>query len=263
MRTINLAPLVAILALTVGSCGPGAEIQQPFLAPIERQNDNFFYVPSTPNTRFDKEKNDFSFNVDHSSGSRYNGLEIQAGFVPAKHLGIIAGYNSARNKGGGDKFMTYHQFELGAGYIAKLPDRLHFENYMGWGSGVIDNSHYSGRSSLKSNRYFIQPGLAYTSVNNTFSVGIASRFSAMKFSQHENTFDPEREPTTAARLDALLSKGTHVLWEPGLRMNAGWKNFKFNAGYTLSKDLSTSKVEFPSGNITVGATVQLNTSKKQ
>lgn len=255
--------LIAVFASSIfASCVTPGEVNDPYVAPIERQRDNFFYVPTPPNTRFNKEKNDLSFNVDHSSGGRYNGVNAQAGFLPTKHIGIIAGYSGARHKGSITESMKFHQFEIGAGHITKLRNGWHFENYFGWGGGEVVNYMYSGVSRFKLNRYFIQPALAYTTANNSFSLGIVSRFSGVRFSPSELFFLDEREPFTADQINLLKENPFQVFWEPGFKISAGWKNFRFNAGYTFSTDLSSSELDFPNSNLAVGAIIQFSTAKK-
>lgn len=255
-----IIPAMVICGLS--SCeAPGSLTSD--IAPLDRQKENFFYVPSTPNTRFSNEKNDFTFDVQRTSGSRYNGVNVQASYLPSEHLGIIGGYSSAKNKGGGlPDFMTYRHFEIGAGYISKFSTGWHFENYIGAGRGNLKNFHYSGTSTVKSTRVFVQPAIAYTSSKNTISVGLASRISGVNFSLSQMQFDTSREPHTWDQLNAIIGQPFHIIWEPGLIMNAGWKNFKFNAGYTVAKDLTSSHFEIPSSNLTLGVSIQLNAGKK-
>ena len=70
-----------------------------------------------------------------SGGSKFSGVETQASFLPAKHVGLIAAYSSGKNDDGGGTYMRFHKFEGGVGYVTNLSKGWHFETYGGIGTG--------------------------------------------------------------------------------------------------------------------------------
>src|SRR4051812_45114682 len=149
MKKNPLPSGTAIVACIVflSSCYVGP-ISDPNYVPESRQHENVYYVPSSPNTQLLSEKNDVGFDLAASSGPKFSGVESQASFLPAKHVGLIAGYSSGKNDDGGSTYMRVHKFEGGVGYITNLSKGWHFETYGGIGTGKIDNVHATGNSTV-------------------------------------------------------------------------------------------------------------------
>ncbi|MEO8405971.1 MAG: hypothetical protein ABI480_15295, partial [Chitinophagaceae bacterium] len=118
---------VIICCVLLASCYPGTVLPDPYTVSEDRQKENIYYVPSAPNTPLANKKNDVDFNIMHSSGTRFSGFEMQAAYLPTDHIGIIAGYTTAKNNGGTPDYMTHNSFELGAGYIRNLHKGWRFE----------------------------------------------------------------------------------------------------------------------------------------
>jgi len=255
-----LSPFIAIIFLA--SCGPIPLIQDPYVVDTDRQKENIYYIPSTPNTPMSSKKDHLDFNLNYSSGTRYSGMEFRGGYLPSKHIGIIAGYSVAAHNALLD-YMDYNRFELGAGYITEISDEWHFETYAGAGSGKINNRHHTGYSNIKLNHYFLQPAFIYKNPNKTFELGIISRFAGVNFSVRDTSFNTDREKYSSSQLTGLYDKPFHIMWEPALIARAGWKNFKFSASYTMSSDLTESTMNRSNNNLSLGIALQFNAGKKK
>jgi hypothetical protein len=117
------------------------------------------------------EKNDVSLNVVASASNKFTGFETQASYLPAKHLGLIAGYSSGKNEVA-ETYMRFHKFEAGAGYVTPLSKVWHFEAYGGFGGGTIDNMHATGNSDIHLTSFFIQPAVAVSNERKQFSLAL-------------------------------------------------------------------------------------------
>jgi hypothetical protein len=250
---------IPVISLVLASCYTGSYIPDPYIVDIERQKQNIYYVPSSPNTPLLTEKNDFSFSVMRASGSKFTGAEIQAACLPWKHAGFIASYSGAGNRNGNPDYMTYHRFEIGAGYVSKFSKEGHFEIYGGLGNGKMMNSHYSGSSRINLNHFFLQPAIAISDKHQIIQFAVSSKFAGVNFKVRDTLFTTAREPFSSSQINSLYEQPFHVMWEPALSFRVGWKNFLFNAQYTLSSDLTNPDLHRSKNNFSIGVTLRCNT----
>lgn len=243
------------------SCVVPGQIDVPYMVPDERQHENLYYVPSAPNTMLSSEKNQFDFNVIRSSGARYTGIDLQAGYMATKNIGLIAGYSTAKNNSSPDH-MNFKRYEFGAGYVVPIAKRWHFETYAGGGKGKIDNHHFTGYSNVDLTHYFIQPAFAFKTPDKSLELGIISRFSGVNFNVKDMAFDRDREKLNSDQFNILQDQPFHLMWEPGFIARTGWKNFKFHLGYSLSTDLTNSDLHRSNGNLSLGMSLQFYSLKK-
>ena len=241
------------------SCAVPGQVEEPFNVPEERQRENLYYVPSSPNTILSSEKNQFDFNVIRSSGPKYVGIELQAGYMATKNIGLIAGYSTAQNNSSPDH-MNFNRFELGAGYVVPLAKRWHLETYAGAGKGKINNHHFTGYSNVDLSHYFIQPAVAFKT--HAFEMGIISRFSGVNFKIKDIAFNRAREKINSDQFKILQDQPFHIMWEPGFIARTGWKNFKIHFGYSLSTDLTNQDLHRSKGNWSLGMSLQFYNLKK-
>jgi hypothetical protein len=234
-------------------------ILDPYYVSDDRQKENIYYAPPAAYSPLSSEKNHFDFNITHSAGSSLSGYELHSGYIVSKNIGLMATYSQMKNTSGSPSNTSYNRFELGVGYIKPLKNNWHFETYAGMGSGRINNYHHTGYSNVGVTNYFIQPAMALNSRRKTATFGMLSRFSGVNFNVKQKQFDDDREQITAKNLKALEDDPFHILWEPGIVMRAGWKNFKFNGGYTYSVDLTGNDLHRSKGKVTLGVTAELNT----
>ena len=254
--------VVAASALTAlfTSCYTGP-VYDPYIVEQSRQEENLYYVPSAPNTQLLSEKNDLDFNLTTTGGTKFSGVEMQASYLPAKHIGIIGSYSSSHNKDGEENYMTYHRVEGGIGYVTKLSKSWHFETYAGLGTGNINNSHATGSSKIDLTHYFVQPGIAVSNPKKTVQLGFVSKFSGVDF-KVDTAFDNAREPYSTSEAKSLYDKSFHIMWEPGLVFRFGWKNFMFHTSYFVSSDLTNSSLHRATDIFSIGGSLRLNTSSK-
>src|SRR4030095_7141492 len=252
------AALVACITV-LDSCYP-YPTTTPDVVSEWRQKENVYYIPSSPNTQLLSEKNDLGFNVVASAGSKFSGVETQASFLPAKHVGLIAAYSSGKNEAA-ETYMRFHKFEAGIGYIAPLANGWHFETYGGVGTGKIDNTHATGYSNINLTSFFIQPAFAISSKRKTVQFGIVSKFSGVNFNV-DTSFDNAKEPYNTSQVKSLYNQPFHVMWEPGLVFRVGWKNFLFHSSYSVSADLTNSQLNRATDNFSIGGAMRFNASKK-
>jgi len=261
MKKNLLTPAFVVLIVTMflASCYPGP-IYDPYVVPESRQKENIYYVPSAPSTQLLSEKNDVGVSLVASAGSQFSGVEMQAAYMPAKHIGLIGSYSSGKNKDG-EIYLRYHKFEGGVGYVTHLSDDWNFETYGGGGTGNIDNYHATGSSKTNLTNFFIQPAFAVHNKKQTVQFGIVSKFSGVNFSV-DTAFDNAREPFSTSQVIALTNQPFRLMWEPGLILRVGWKNFLFHTSYSLSTDLTGSQLHRATDNFSIGGSLRFSAAKK-
>ncbi|MDX2048108.1 MAG: hypothetical protein SFU87_15060 [Chitinophagaceae bacterium] len=256
----NIAVMGTVITIAFTSCFPGG-VPDPYIVAQSRQEENFYYTPSAHNAPLIKEKHDLNFNAALSSGTLHSGSELRGSFLPGKHFGITAAYSSGGNKSRGT--VRHNRLELGAGYITKLSNQWHFETYGGWGTGNIDNSHYTGTSHVKLSHFFIQPAFAITNDKKTVRLGLVSRFAGVNFKVTDTSFATDREPFSNAQLISLYEKPFRMFWEPCIVLRYGWKVFQFHTAYSVSVGLGNDDLHRSKSNFSLGVSLQFNTDKKK
>src|SRR5438067_13637996 len=83
-----LSLLTSVMILVLASCWPGP-IYDPYVIPESRQKENLYYVPTAPNTHLLTEKNDADFNLIRSGGTKFSGVDVQASYLPGRHMGVV------------------------------------------------------------------------------------------------------------------------------------------------------------------------------
>ena len=249
------------ILLLFSSCWPTSAIYDPYFVDESRQQENIYYVPSMPNTPLLSKKGDLDFNLARSSGSKFTGVELQAAYLPGKHVGLLGSYSYASNNDAGQQDMKYNRYELGSGYTTQFSGLLHFETYAGFGNGRISNTHYTGSSNVSLTHFFLQPAFAISNEKKTIQLGFVSRFSGVNFRVKDTAFNTDRERLSAAQLVSLYDHPFHVIWEPGIVFRFGWENFLFHTGYSYSTDLTAPGLYRSNGNFSLGFSLRFNTGK--
>ena len=262
----NCLPLMCIIVVTIlclTSCyTTGTDTG---MVSESRQKENVYYISSSPNSPLLTKKNDLSFSAAVSSGSKFSGAEIQAAYLPWKHIGVIGSYSAGNTNNLYDGFKTtkYNRFEVGSGYVTQLSKGWLFETYTGLGNGKILNTHYSGSSKINLTHFFLQPAIAISSKKQTIQFAISSRFAGVNFKVQDTLFATDREPLSTHNLVSLYDTPFHILWEPAMIFRFGWKNFLFNAQYTISSDLTNPDLYRANDNFSLGATFRINAGEKK
>src|SRR6476659_3214756 len=177
---LNYLFLIIGSSVFLSSCMP-YPIDDPYYVDVDRQKENVYYVPTTPNTPLISKSKDLIFAGSRSSSTKFDGVEAHAAFLPTDHVGIIASYASMKNDNGSGGFMNYNHFEGGAGYVKEISPVYHFEAYAGAGTGKIHNEHYTGTSNIGITNFFVQPTFAFTTKDKNVMVGFTSRISGVHF----------------------------------------------------------------------------------
>lgn len=259
-KKLFLITLLAQVTFSLSSCYPTGPAADPYYIPESRQKENYYYIPSASNTPLLSKQGDLNLSILRSAASKLAGSEVQASFMPAKHIGIMGGYSFAGTQGD-NKYVKYHRFEAGAGYVTSLSKNFHFETYGGIGNGKILNMHATGTSKINLTHFFLQPAISISKKEN-IQFAFVSKFSGVSF-KVDTAFSTDRESFSAGQVKSLYDKPFHIIWEPGFVFRAGWKNFQFHAGYTFSTDITNSNTYKPDGNFAAGICIRLNTIEKK
>jgi len=233
-------------------------VTDPYFVDIDRQKENSYHAPSTINVPLLSNKNDLSFAAHYAIFTRHNGVDVHTAFIPAKHLGLQAGYRSYGVKG--DAGGKVESFELGAGYV-KDWDKFLFEAYAGIGGGKIRNEHYTGMSFIRYSSYYIQPAFAIQ--NKTTQFAFVLKLSPTNFEIVDTSFDGAREPFVANQLKILENKTNRVFVEPGFIFRTGWENIMLQTAFSFSGNISGDDFLRDKTNFSIGLAFRFNAGASQ
>jgi hypothetical protein len=251
---LALSFIAAATIFSFSSCFSGGYVYDPYIVSESRQKENFYYVPSAPNTPLHSKKNELGFSLMRISDSKYSGADVQASYMAGKHIGIMGSYSSA----GKTDFVKYNRFELGSGFVTQLSRNWHFETYVGFGNGKIKNTHHTGNSKLDLTHFFLQPVIAISNENKKTQFGFVSRFAAVNFNVMDTSFNTDRESLSTVQLKSLYDQPFHIIWEPGFVFRFGWKKFQFHTGYSYSADFTNPDLYKANGNFSLGFSLRFN-----
>ena len=247
------------IAVLFTSCVVGTGIADPYYVDLGRQQENQYYVKSSPNIPLLTEKNDISIAGGVSSGSQFTAGEFHGAYMPGKHIGVIGSYTRGDNK----HYMKLSRFELGSGYVMKLSQNWHFETYAGLGHSKIENEHYTGYSTIKSTHYFIQPAITVSNPNKTVQFAFVSRLEGTNFNVTDAVFNTDRESFSDGNIRDLNAKPFHIMWQPGAVFRFGWQKFMFQGAYSYAADMSGPDIYGSKGSFLVGVLCRFNAGKKE
>lgn len=254
---------LAMLSILASSCYTGPIIDNTAVVDESRQKENSYYVVSAPNSPLLSAKDELNFNFLRTTGAGFSGIDLQAGYLPGKHIGIMAGYSLVRNGGGYPDFMKYNRLEGGIGYITALKKGWHFETYAGMGSGNLTNYHYTGLSKINLTHFFLQPGVSFNNEKRTVQLGFLSRFAGVNFNVRDTLFSTSREPFSTKNIERLYDQPFHIMWEPGLVVRAGWKFLLFSLAYSHSANLTNPDLHSANNNFSFGFSLRFNTMENK
>jgi hypothetical protein len=261
MKIIRNFALYATVVLTANSCAPIFFDPDPYIVNTDRQKENFYYTPPAQNILLLTSKNDLKISFEASTGDRQTGINLHTAFMPGKNMGLM--FNMGGYKDDQGNLVKLNHTELGLGYTKQISSSFRAETYGGTGFGRIKNTHHTGNSEIRTNYFFFQPVIALQKEKGYSHIGLSSRIAFTHFSIKDTAFDGSREPIVAEQFTGLINQPTHVIWEPGIVMQAGWKNFLFHGSYFVSKDL-TNKDLIRAGNVfSFGLVLRLNTTQKK
>ncbi|MFT3935359.1 MAG: hypothetical protein QM726_17165 [Chitinophagaceae bacterium] len=250
----------SLLICLLNSCyGPG--VPDPYIVPDDRQKENRYYAPSAPNAPLLKKQYDLTGGFRISSGTQFTVVDMQTAYMPGKHFGIGASYNFKGNLKSNNNFKT-ERGEIGAGYIMSIDSNFHFESYAGFGSGQINNIHYTGSSLIKNDYFFLQPAIVVSSDDGKVRFAFVSKFVGNQFHVGNALFDHAREPLSASQIELIQNKPFHFLWEPGFVFRFGGEHVVFHVGYSFSKDITSSDLLQATYNFSAGLSLKFNAFKQ-
>ena len=259
MQVCQLLPACLVLCLLNSCYVTGAA--DPYIVPESRQKENQYYAPSSPNAPLLQHQYDLMGSMHYSSGSNYSCIEIQTACRPGKHTGIISSYSFGDVKA--EEYFKFTRYEFGAGYITAINNNFHFEAYAGYGGGKTTNQHYTGRSQIKNDYFFLQPAISIANYTNNVQFAFISKFNGTHFSVTDASFSKDREPFSASQIALLQDQPFHIFWEPGFIFRFGGEHIMFHVGYSISKDLTSSELFRAKDNFSAGMSLKFNALKQK
>jgi hypothetical protein len=255
MKKIYGLPPVLLLLVTTGSlfgCITGPP-EQPYYVTPERQLENVYYTPTTPNIPLLNKKNSFLLSAHYGGNSDFNNFDMQTAFMPGKKFGLMAAFRVSSYKAK-DYYELGHSngIEIGAGYIAPSKSNLHFEVYGGIGTRSIFNEHYTGNSKTNFTSYFIQPAFYVESDDRIVQFSVVPRFTLNRFKIQKQDYNFDRERLVDEQFSIMEKNPSQYFFEPTALLRIGWQSLKFQFSYTYSKNLTSGKFHGAGNNLSFG-----------
>jgi len=219
---------------------------------------HYYYGPNSSNTPLLSEK-EAKLNIQYAAADAFKAFEVQSAFAVSKHFGgminFIAGGENDNNSwfvSDGDKGSAKY-IEVGAGYFTPVNHTPWiFETYGGIGTGGIKNNFGSqGRANVTFTKLFLQPNFGVKTKG--FEFGLSSRFS---FVNHNLDFSTI--PKEDMDLRNILEHPDSFLWEPGIVMRAGGKNFLVQIQYTSSLNITNPDLVQEPGIFNIGFCIPIH-----
>lgn len=226
----------------------------PYYVDPERQNENVYHTPSTPNAPLLTKKGSFSFSGHYGGNKNFYVGNIQAAYLPGKKLGLMANFKVTDYR---DRLYSsinggIDGIELGIGYIMPSLNSIHLETYAGMGNTSIKNVHHTGSSKVGINHYFFQPAVYYGNHSNTFQVAFVPRISLNNFTVKSSNFNSDREQIVQNQFNLMNKNGSQYMFEPTILLRGGSEFVKFQLAYTFSKNLTEKDLNQSKRNLSIG-----------
>jgi hypothetical protein len=209
------------------------------------------YIPSPQYVPLHKSKGEFIANLYMMP------FALQAGYTVTDHVFVFAtAYNKIRNarpyiskeSGGQETFLgRSSEVNLGAGYFTRKNQWV-FEVAGGGGIGKMSYSHeidntsdYIFSTEARKVNAFVQPVIGLK-VDDHIEVGLFSRVNAVRYYDIISGI-PARYPIDKDDLAFAAHRTVDVLFlEPGIFMNAGWRNVKFTIQMGGSDEIAGAEI---------------------
>ena len=258
MKRFYFIAIPASTVLVMTGCVPLTP--DPYYVPIERQKENVYYIPTTQNAPFLQQKNEGNVAANFSFGMNHAGLDLQASYSPAEHLGLLTNYSWV---GTTNDHGNLGRFELGAGYYNPVSPTSLFEVYAGGGFGTVKNRHETGLSNLSNSILFLQPSIGFQKANRKFQVAFIPRLTYVHFNFRDSTFNNDREQFASGQFRLLNDKPNQLFLEPGLVFKAGGENTIVNFGCNVSSNLTSTELNDVASHFHIGINFRLFPAKKK
>lgn len=239
-----------------------------------------YYTPNAQNVPLLDEGREGIALFSFQGGLYTRGINLQTAFSPFNHLGFmfnyqhfwtdyskITGYNFWTGDGDSeDGEIRGNLTELGAGYFLPFQEKFIFEVYSGLGWGSVKNEiHFVGynhsshlRSTVKSNRYFIQPAIGW-SPNKHFEIAFSNRFCLLEYKDLSIKTGDKTDIYEVARID----NNPLFLFEPAVTIRIGGENIKFQYQACYSNYFGNSDAYFDPLAMSFAIFVRINGKQKE
>lgn len=218
---------------------------------------HYYYAPNTIQTPFLQKQHDAQVSMGLIGGDEFNGWEAQGVYSPVKYGAVMFNHFQVRhgrgtsdpNTDSGKGRLT----EFGLGLYIPATGINTFSLFGGWGAGRVVNYYGAeGRSDLRFQRWFVQPG--FTAQGEWARFGLAGRFNRLEFLRGDITFDiGDQHLETIGNIEQ-----SSPIFVPEVCLSFGfgaqpvWFDFAFN--FNVMQD----KAEYGFARSTVGLSLRLD-----
>jgi hypothetical protein len=233
----------------------------PFIiiaAPLLFNCTHYYYVPNIQNVPLFREKDEFRISASYGGGDESNSFELQGAWSAGKHVGLTSSFLSSNghNSNNYDEWGKGSYIDLACGYYTPINEHGVFEVYGGIGAASQKHQYYqttysaSGKASLKSNRFFIQPAIGFEF--KAFEFAFSTRFCRLSFTDVDFSHSSDLDEWEISRLQTLSDDGVFYFVEPAGTVRVGWENVKIQVQVSLGSYQWSSEIPFEPYHVGLG-----------
>ena len=169
-----------------------------------------------------------------STAEDAQGFHVQAAGSVSDHFALLTSvYAMSNDNSSSDNWTgkgTY--FEVGGGHFGSFGSNNTFiyETFAGVGFGGIRNSYQDQKLDVNFIKPFIQPSIGIS--QKWVDIALTPRFGLVSYTDHSIQTNDASYRTAAENY--FNDQGTTFVFEPGMTVRAGYKNFKLQLQFNVS-----------------------------
>ena len=222
----------------------------------------YYYSPNGVNVPLLSHAGQVHLNYGNGSDGDAALTDLQFGFSPLEHFGIMGGYSAfvykepSYNAQAGNVDARAHLFEIGGGYYS-LVDRkglFLFDVYTGVGRGALFSD-----VNMKALRVFMQPGIALRS--KIVEVSLNWRLCDVMYNHLDAngyTNDYLKSHNLMDQFGRTINNKSYIFSEPALTVRAGYKGVKAEAQLVMTSAVSNVPWLYNSSTTKLGISFLIN-----
>ncbi len=193
---------------------------------------HYSYIPNMHNVPLFQNAKELHMALSGTISDEVCAIEAQTAYSVTKHIGIIAnGFIHSFQMVEHEEYCNGRLYEVGPGIFLPLSKHLVYETYAGMGFGEIKNTYHDWcYTTLKYNRYFLQPSVGF--ISKYFYTAVSLRLGGLKYNDPQYTeilgIDEQNQ------IEYINQNPFSVLFEPAVILRVGdeFAKFQINAGYS-------------------------------
>lgn len=201
------------------------------------------YMGNIQNIPVFKEEQELQVSTGIGTQVSISSIFVTGAYSINSYLGVIGSANYIFNGNKEYKHTNGFYGDLGIGFYKPIGNNFIFENYLGYGHGLLsnklkDNYDYE-YSKFKYHKFFNQSSISFFSEDNFFESSFSIRLSHVRYHYIDaEVFNNDTQMYDTGEFEDLLAHPNHFFVETQLTNRINFSNFKLEAylGSTFPKE---------------------------